>query len=50
MWNRKSIATVALIIFVVFGITVVVYPMLYNPNKPVDATTPVDQPVVLPVK
>ncbi|UYL09411.1 hypothetical protein B9G69_002340 [Bdellovibrio sp. SKB1291214] len=48
MWNKKSMATVALILIVVFGVTVVVYPLLFNPNKPAP-TSPVDQPVANPV-
>lgn len=48
MWNRKSMATVAIILIIVFGVTVVVYPTLFNPNKATEAS-PIDQPVANPV-
>lgn len=40
MFNHKSMARIALILVVVFGLTVIAYPLLFNPNTASAPTNP----------
>lgn len=46
MMTRKTMALTAVILVVVFGVTVVVYPLIFNPNT---TTAPEASPANMPV-
>ncbi|WP_413294632.1 hypothetical protein ACLSU7_05910 [Bdellovibrio sp. HCB185ZH] len=50
MWNHRTIAIIALTLVIVFGVTITVYPLIFNPNKTQNDASVVDQPMSLPGK
>lgn len=47
MMTKKHVALTAVLIMIVFGVTVVVYPLIFNPvTTTAPATSPANMPVV----
>lgn len=46
MLKRKTVAWIAVTLVVIFGVTVVVYPLIYNPNSTdTSEASPANMPV-----